>query len=212
VALPLSEGIPLSEEVPLSEGLPRSEEDAPHAAPPRINRLRLVPIGRLSEGIAEQLQQAIASELGITCDVGDYLPRPLTVYIEERHQFCAVRLLERLARERKDPRMGLLALIDGDLHLAPYNFTFGHADRYQGVALLSQTRLHPDCYGEPESDERLFARILAEALHQIGILLGLAPCEDPSCPMCLANGIGDVDRKLGHYQGDCARFLGIGRS
>lgn len=187
--------------------------DQPAPEPVRVNRIRLLPMGKLASELPARLRLALERVLEIDCELGDFVPRPLRAFDEARNQYDASRVLERVSELRQaselPPSTALLALIDSDMHLPPYNFTFGHWDRPERVAVLSLTRLQPACYGEEDSPEKLFARASVEALYLIGALLGLPACEDPTCPMFAANGVHHVDAKQPQFCADCSRLLGL---
>ena len=77
------------------------------------------------------------------------------------------------------------------------------------MGVISLTRLRPEFWGDEPDKERFFQRAMVEALYQVGRLLGLSSCDDESCVMSAANGIGDVDKKQIDYCQSCRLGLGL---
>jgi archaemetzincin len=84
----------------------------------------------------------------------------------------------------------VLGVTDVDLFVPDSPFVFGEADRESRSAVMSLFRLRQGVEGE-----QLRRRLVVEAVHQTGHLLGLSYCEDPRCVMYLAQSPLDCDRK-----------------
>jgi len=107
----------------------------------------------------------------------------------------------------RDEDQYLLLVTVKDLYAAGLNYVFGLA--WRGVAIISAYRLRQEFYGE-EPDRNLFIeRLIKEAVHEIGHLLGLAHCDDRRCVMAFSNWIGDTDYKSWRPCRRCLSKLGI---
>ncbi|MEM3031289.1 MAG: archaemetzincin family Zn-dependent metalloprotease [Nitrososphaerota archaeon] len=112
------------------------------------------------------------------------------VYNLTRRQYDAGRLASMVKPER-----GQLTLIvtDRDLYVPGLNYVFGYAPGW--VALVSTRRLDQRFYGKPYDRQIFLDRLVKEAVHEVGHLIGLAHCPDRHCVMHFSNSILDTDIK-----------------
>jgi archaemetzincin len=112
-------------------------------------------------------------------------------------------VLDRLAELRppvgdRPPAEWTLALTAADLHAAGRDFVFGAAAVGGAWAVVSTARLSPD---------PLRARLLKEALHELGHLAALPHCASPICVMTSSAGVDGVDRKGIDFCDACSHRL-----
>lgn len=117
---------------------------------------------------------------------------PSEAYDSSRGQYHSTRLLVHLEKHLQTVAVTrLLGIAAFDLYVPGMNFVFGEARCPGKVAVISTRRLKsssskPHSFGE---------RVLKEAVHEVGHMLGLAHCPDPKCVMHFSEHIGDTDRK-----------------
>ena len=83
-----------------------------------------------------------------------------------------------------------LAVVGADGYVEGLSFVFGLASKEVGVASVYAPRLR---LGADQATYR--SRLLKEAMHELGHLLGLGHCDNPRCVMSFSNSLDDVDRK-----------------
>jgi archaemetzincin len=94
---------------------------------------------------------------------------------------------------RKEP---ILVVANCDLFAEKMNFVFGLADGNSGIALVSTARLAERHDPELDTPLRIQERILKEAAHEIGHLMGLTHCGQMLCLMSFSENLQGVDEKL----------------
>lgn len=166
--------------------------------------ITLIPLGDLE--LPAFLPGALKSRLGLPVRIGHPLPLPVGAYNPGRRQYDArkiLRALEWLHREGKS-----LGVADVDLYVPGLNFVFGLAKAVGGdVGVIGLARLREEFYGRPPSEELFQARVLKEALHELGHLFGLTHCPNPFCVMAFSNTLADTDRKQADYCPVCRARL-----
>jgi archaemetzincin len=103
----------------------------------------------------------------------------------------------------------VLGLTDVDLFIPDLPFVFGEADRDAMSAVVSVARLQHGPDGRQIEPERLRRRVLVEAVHELGHLLGLSHCLDARCAMYLSHKPSDSDRKGPGVCASCKGALGL---
>jgi archaemetzincin len=154
--------------------------------------VEIVRFGSVESTQIEFLQQEMGSLLSVEAVVGDSVTLPEASYDDRRGQHLAGAVIAELV----PPEGGLaLGVVGVDLYAPGLSFVFGQADHVSGRAVVSTARLDPRFYGQPPDKQLLQARLVTEAVHEVGHLLGLGHCRDPLCVMYFSNSLADTDRK-----------------
>jgi archaemetzincin len=125
---------------------------------------------------------------------------PPGAYNRSRGQYRAEALLGLAAHAPGAQRV--LGVTDADLYSEGLNFVFGIAESPGRAAVISTARLRA------ADNEALFrARVLKEAMHELGHTLGLGHCDDHRCAMYFSNTLADTDRKGSRLCPDCRARL-----
>jgi len=120
---------------------------------------------------------------------------PPYAYDKSRRQYNSTLILEYLAISKPRGYVKYLGVTDVDLYASGLNFVFGEAILNGENAVISLHRLRPEFYGDPPNMRLFEARVLKEAVHELGHTFGLTHCVNPECVMSFSNSIIDVDFK-----------------
>jgi len=158
----------------------------------------------LLAGLVKELSKGMANIFSPVSMHGEPLPVPQKAYVPARGQYLAHPFLEVLAHHVPSGTHGL-ALVDLDLFVPRLNFIFGLA-QIGGHALVALPRLRQSFYGLPNNPSLYFQRVIKEALHELGHVLGLHHCNH-HCVMRFSNTLHDTDRKPAAYCPSCLARL-----
>ena len=122
-----------------------------------------------------------------------------------RKQYDAATILKRLDGMAKSSGTNfIVGVTERDLFVQGSNYVFGLADPQRAAGVVSLARLRVN------SNPRLLTeRTMKEAAHEVGHLVGLKHCPEPTCIMSFANSTFDVDSKLPMLCKDCLSQIGV---
>jgi archaemetzincin len=168
--------------------------------------IHLFPIGEISGSILEGLSSSLQKVLGVPIVVHEPVSLPASSFDAARCQHLSTPILKSLARFKSSLTQveRALGVVEVDLYAADLNFVFGEADPKEGVAVISLVRLRQEFY-DLAPDEVLFqARMLKEAVHELGHTYSLGHCPDSQCVMYFSNSLQDTDKKSASFCPRCA--------
>jgi len=160
----------------------------------------------VDSGVLEYLQEHLAEAFSRSVKRGSVFELLPEEFHTHRGQYYSTSILGRL-RQMKPERDLLLAITEADLFAAGLNFVFGEADVYGRCAIISLARLRLACVGQPLTRELFLRRALTEAVHEIGHLLRLGHCPNPTCVMHFSNTLYDTDYKTSQFCSRCQKYL-----
>ena len=171
--------------------------------------ISLVPIGQIDGDHLELLCEQLASRLGAACLMQPPRQNGEFAYNRARGQYHSTEILKRLLQDPHAESWRVLGVTDLDLYIPILTFVFGEAQLGAGAALVSTHRLRPEFYGMPQDPQLLQARLLKEALHELGHTFGLRHCSDYLCVMSSSHSAERIDLKQAEFCLACAAAAGL---
>ena len=90
-----------------------------------------------------------------------------------------------------------------DVYAGQLNYVFG-LTKTSGPCIVSLARLDPVFYGKNQNFSVTADRLVKEAIHELGHLIGLREnCVDPECVMTYAQHVTDIDKKSKNFCKTC---------
>lgn len=153
-------------------------------------------------GLLGAVSARLAEEFGVPVRDRALPERPGDAFDLRRGQHRSTSILGWLAERRAADGWRILGLTDVDLFIPILTFVFGEAQLGGGAAVVSTARLGHDGT-EFHDPRRLAARLLREAVHEVGHCFGLLHCDRPACVMRRSAGLVEVDAKGPSLCVDC---------
>jgi len=170
--------------------------------------IKLCPLGAISSDLLTTLSEQLATIFPWETEVCASQSIPQNSYNQERRQYSATKILIDFNKRDSARESIRLALIDCDLYAEGLNFVFGHADSRRQCAIVALPRLRQTFYGLEANYPLFSGRCLKECVHEIGHLLGLGHCNQPSCGMYFSNSLSDTDHKSEIFCARCQSLIG----
>jgi len=158
----------------------------------------LLPVGPVKREDLNHLAAALSAR-GISVAIAAEQPIPPNAFNSRRQQ-CRADAFFVIARNQ--PRERVLAITNYDLYSESLNFVFGLAESFGKCAVISLFRLRIGV-----DEEGFHRRMVKEAIHEIGHMLGLSHCVKPTCVMFFSNALVHTDRKKTSWCEGCEKKL-----
>jgi archaemetzincin len=156
------------------------------------------PVGKLREKVAQKFPDYQVRTLRP-------LDTPIMAFDSFRVQYHSTRILAFLEEYAQTvPAEHILGVASFDLYVPGMNFVFGEARCPGRVAVISTHRLKTKHFDE----SHLFgSRVVKEAVHEIGHMMGLRHCSERACVMYFSERLADTDRKADSFCCECERKM-----
>lgn len=175
-----------------------------------MKRISLVPLGNVAQRQMELLAEGLNASLQATSSVSADRLNIEFAYDPLRGQYHSTAILGRMRNAPVTERSRLLGVAEVDLFVPIFTFVFGEAQLGPAnatAAIVSVHRLRQEFYGLPADATLLSARLLKEALHEIGHTLGLRHCRDYRCVMSSSPAVENIDLKSARFCPACGERL-----
>jgi archaemetzincin len=160
-----------------------------------MKHLCLLPIGNCGEQLLQELGAATGQVFRVPFMVLSHALNPEAAFHAERQQYHSSEVLAAMQAFNTNDSWRVLGVTAVDLYIPILTFVFGEAQIGGPCALVSSYRLRQEFYGLAADAELLRARLLKEAVHEIGHTLELTHCHDYRCAMAASHAVEWIDIK-----------------
>ncbi len=168
--------------------------------------LHLVPIYTDVE-LVRALAERLGDIFGLATEVHPPRFDPEIAFDAGRGQYSSRLLLAALLREPAPQTARLLGVASVDLFIPALTYVFGEAQLDGRAAMVSLHRLRSELYGLPPAPALLFARLVKEAVHELGHTYGLVHCEGRGCVMGRSTYVEEIDLKGDGFCDTCRTLV-----
>lgn len=168
-----------------------------------MRMVELLPIGKIDERLLLDVGPALADVFRVPCRVQPALMDPQFAFHTERQQYHSSELLHAMQAHANKGAWRVLGITAVDLYIPILTFVFGEAQMGGPCAVVSAHRLTQEFYGLPADPELFRARLIKEAVHEVGHTLDLTHCNDYSCAMAPSHAVEWIDLKEAALCNDC---------
>ncbi len=170
-------------------------------------QVELVRIGDVTTASLRALREQLIHVLAHPVWISEQTLDPALSFDEDRRQYDAPMLLEALLDSQSVPGTKRLGVAEVDLFQPVFTHIFGCAQLGGTVAVTSTHRLRPEFSGDPADPEKVPARLLREALHELGHTLGLRHCRVALCVMNSSRLPEHIDIKDAAFCDTCSAHI-----
>jgi len=175
--------------------------------------LHLLPIGNCDGQLLQELGAAMAGLFRVSFRTFPKALDPEFAFHPERQQYHSSEILAAMQSGLTNDCWRVLGVTAVDLYIPILTFVFGEAQIGGSCAVVSSYRLRQEFYGLPADLTLLRARLLKEAVHELGHTLELTHCHDYRCAMAASHAVEWIDIKEAWLCSECqARVLGSGEA
>ena len=175
---------------------------------PKMSNIEFIPIGKTDRATIEKFAKEVAGIYGVSYHIAvEPLELPQDAYDEERGQYLASVILEKLNARPETANSQVIGVASVDLYEQDMNWIFGLAEMPGHVSVISITRLRPEYWKRGKNEALFIKRAVKESVHEIGHTLGLEHCTNDRCVMQFSNSLGYTDYKSENFCKNCSAKL-----
>ncbi len=168
-----------------------------------MKRIQLLPFGEFDKVLLADLSADLARVFSIPSEILDARIDPAHAYNSERDQYSSTQILGIMSAHVAPEAWRLLGITSLDLYIPILTFVFGEAQVGGECAVVSAHRLTQEFYGLPPDPDLLRARLVKEAVHELGHTFNLLHCDDYECVMASSHAVERIDLKTTHFCPEC---------
>ena len=152
------------------------------------------PVGDLSAELIEATAGEIKRVFGFSTETESVLQDLAFALDQNRNQYHSTLILDQLAAKSPGRAIRVIAIAQVDLFIPILTHVYGEAQLGGTACIVSTYRLNEGRSGMNIS-QKFIARIVKEAIHELGHTFKLRHCPELTCIMHYCRNEEDVDRK-----------------
>jgi archaemetzincin len=172
-----------------------------------MNRVYIVPVGEVKGEILSRIIPCLEERFLFRFKILSPLPIPGPSYNVIKKKYLSSAICEKVRSSLPADALFALALTDVDTYDNSSNFVYNYAGSEEKVGLISLHRLNSSPGSHAEAADLFFQRILKEATHEIGHLMGFRHCFNSICVMYFSYSLNDTDKKETFFCQECEKKL-----
>jgi len=172
-----------------------------------MSKVYIVPVGEVDTSLLARLLPCLEERFLMSFFVTSPLPVPDNAYNLIKKKYLSSAICEKIGFMMPADAKFALAVTDLDTYDNYSNFVYNHVKSEDRVGLISLYRLDPLHSLLPVDRDFYFPRMLKEATHEMGHLMGFRHCFDNNCVMYFSYSISDTDRKGSFFCYECEKKL-----
>jgi len=176
-----------------------------------FSKIKIIPTYDIENDVLKRISIELNKMFSLPVVIAEPMEIPQESYNKIREQYNSTVILRHL-KSLIEPNTAILIITDVDLFADGLNFVFGEANILDSVCIISTCRLWFTMSGSKVYYDFFILRIIKEAVHELGHLMGLGHCRNNKCVMYFSNSILDTDRKGKDFCNNCKRRLGLDNS
>ncbi|MBW2095361.1 MAG: archaemetzincin family Zn-dependent metalloprotease [Deltaproteobacteria bacterium] len=166
----------------------------------------LSPIEVLDTALLDQIIGELMRVYGYPVEIMPLLDNLDFAFDRHRRQYHSTLILEALDRKAPSNALKILGITRQDLFIPILTHVYGEAQLGGRASIISVHRLK-EGIGSGSHDKEYHARVVKEAVHELGHTFNLRHCKDPGCIMHYCHSVADVDRKSNNLCRYCSTLL-----
>ena len=173
---------------------------------PLEKRIVISPIGFQDNDALKLIRREVGTLFGCETQILPVLENIDFAIDFKRNQYHSTVILDKLAEQAPNDAFKILAITESDLFIPIFTYVFGEAQLGGKACIISTYRLSQEL-PSMEWEEEFKARVVKEALHELGHTFKLTHCKERHCIMRYSRSIEDVDNKSKDFCRYCRRLL-----
>ncbi|MCP4021868.1 MAG: peptidase M54 [Desulfobacteraceae bacterium] len=169
------------------------------------NIIVVSPIGEIPSWVVKTLSKELEGFFGFKIRVQVLLEDIAFAHDADRNQYYSTKILEKLSDNAPADCLKIIGVTKEDLFIPILTHVYGEAQLGGTSSIISIFRLIEEM--ELKMAHKGCARIVKEAIHELGHAFDLRHCEDPLCIMHYCRKLADVDLKSDQYCRYCNVLL-----
>lgn len=171
----------------------------------KIDTIIISPIGDVPAWISDLIAKKVKTFFGFKTRIATVLDDISFAYDPNRNQYFSTKILEQLEILAPPDAVKILGITKEDLFIPILTHVYGEAQLDGKSSVISISRLIKGM--GVDVIEIGSARIVKEAVHELGHCFNLRHCKDPMCLMHYCRKIDDVDKKISQFCRYCDMML-----